>query len=107
MSSDDNTGQVIILNGAPLSGKSAIARAIQESFEGPWMNLGIDVYAHHITPPRFRPGIDLPPGANQPEIEEFVPLFYAALYESIAMHSAFALNVVAELTHHDDYSRPL
>jgi chloramphenicol 3-O phosphotransferase len=71
------------------------------------MNLGVNVYARSITPPRFRPGIGLRPGAEQPEIEELVPLFYAALYESIAMHCAFGLNVVAELGHHDDYSRPL
>jgi len=38
------TGQIIILNGAPRSGKSNIARAIGESFDGPWMNLGVDSY---------------------------------------------------------------
>lgn len=49
-------GQIIILNGAPRSGKSSIARAIQESFDGVWLNLGVDVY-EQATPARYRPGI--------------------------------------------------
>jgi hypothetical protein len=39
------SGQIIILNGAPRSGKSSIVAAIQESFEGVWTNLGVDSYA--------------------------------------------------------------
>jgi chloramphenicol 3-O phosphotransferase len=107
MSSDSHSGQIIILNGAPRSGKSTIAQLIQETFDGPWMNLGVDTYSGAITPERYRPGIGLRPGAERPDIEEFVPLFYAALYETIALHSAFGLNVVADLGHHDGYSRPL
>jgi chloramphenicol 3-O phosphotransferase len=107
MSSDSHAGQIIILNGAPRSGKSTIAKAIQEQFDGPWMNLGVDTYVRHVTPERFRPGIGLRPGGERPDIEELVPVFYAALYESIAMHSGFGLNVVADLGHHDAYSRPL
>ena len=33
-------GQIVILNGAPRSGKSSIAAVIQDTFEGPWVNLG-------------------------------------------------------------------
>ncbi|ESY68831.1 chloramphenicol phosphotransferase [Mesorhizobium sp. LNHC232B00] len=99
-------GQIIILNGAPRSGKSSIAQAIQERFEGPWMNLGVDSYAQ-ITPPRYRPGIGLRPGGERPDLEVFVPRFYAALYESIAVHSRLDLNVVADVGHHDGYSKPL
>jgi chloramphenicol 3-O phosphotransferase len=100
------TGQIIILNGAPRSGKSNIARAIGESFDGPWMNLGVDSY-EQITPPRYRPGIGLRPGGERPDLEVFVPRFYAALYESIAAHSRMGLNVVADVGHHDTYSKPL
>jgi hypothetical protein len=32
-------GQVVILNGAPRSGKSSIVAAIQEGFPGVWTNL--------------------------------------------------------------------
>ena len=39
-------GWVVVLNGAPRSGKSSIATVIQETFDGPWMNLGVDVAAH-------------------------------------------------------------
>src|SRR6185295_18609551 len=33
-------GQIIILNGAPRSGKSSIVAVIQDTFDGLWMNLG-------------------------------------------------------------------
>jgi chloramphenicol 3-O phosphotransferase len=99
-------GQIIILNGAPRSGKSSIARAIQESFDGVWMNLGVDSY-EPITPPRLRPGIGLRPGGERPDLEMFVPRLYAALYESIAAHSRLGLNVVVDVGHHDAYSKPL
>lgn len=99
-------GQIIILNGAPRSGKSSIAAAIQESFDGPWMNLGVDAYVLHVTAPRYRPGIGLRPGGERQDIEPLVPVFYAALYESIAAHSRLGLNVVADVGHHDAYAIP-
>ena len=37
-------GQIVILNGAPRSGKSSIVQAIQENLDGVWINLGVDVY---------------------------------------------------------------
>lgn len=100
-------GRIIILNGAPRSGKSSIVEAIQEDFEGPWMNLGVDTYVRQITPPRYRPGIGLRPGGERPALEPLVPRFYAALYASIAAHSRMGLNVVAEFGHHDAHSHPL
>jgi chloramphenicol 3-O phosphotransferase len=100
------TGQIIILNGAPRSGKSSIVRAIQETFEGVWVNLGVDAQIASL-PERFRPGIGLRPGGELPEIEALVPQLYAALYDSIAAHSRNGLNVAADVGHHDSYSRPL
>jgi len=99
-------GQIIILNGAPRSGKSSIAAEIQGTFDGVWMNFGVDAYAH-ITPPGLRPGIGLRPGGERPDLEVFVPRLYAALYESIAAHSRLGLNVVVDVGHHDAYSKPL
>lgn len=99
-------GQIIILNGAPRSGKSSIVRAIQGSFDGAWMNLGVDSH-EQVTPSRLRPGIGLRPGGERPDLEVFVPRLYAALYESIAAHSRLGLNVVTDVGHHDAYSKPL
>ena len=106
MQNDSHTGQIVILNGAPRSGKSSIARTIQAHFEGPWINLGVDAY-NAMTPERYLPGIGLRPGGERPELEELVPFLYAALYESIAIHAGLGLNVVADLGHHDSYSQPL
>jgi chloramphenicol 3-O phosphotransferase len=106
MSNDSHAGQIVILNGAPRSGKSTIAKTIQEQFDGPWMNLGVDTY-NDMTPKRYLPGVGLRPGGERPDLEELVPFLYAALYESIAIHAGFGLNVVADLGHHDAYSQPL
>lgn len=104
---NESPGQIVILNGAPRSGKSSIAAAIQASFEGPWMNLGVDVYARHVTPERYFPGLGLRPGGESPDLETLVPVFFAALYESVAAHSRLGLPVVMDIGHHDAYSRPL
>ena len=101
-----NPGQIVILNGTPRSGKSSIVRVIQDTFEGVWMNLGVDVFARGVTPKRYQPGIGLRPGpgpgfgGDKPELEPLVPVFYAAVYESIAAHSRLGLNVVSEGGHH-------
>lgn len=100
-------GWIVVLNGAPRAGKSSIVAAIQEWDDGPWMNLGVDVHARHVTPSRLSPGIGLRPGGERPELEPWLPLLYAALYESIAGHSRLGLNVVADLGHHDSHSTPL
>jgi len=99
-------GRIILLNGAPRSGKSSIAASIQERFDGVWINLGVDTYMA-ATPMRYRPGIGLRPGGERPDLEALIPRLYAALYESIAAHSRLGLNVVADLGHHDFHSRPL
>jgi chloramphenicol 3-O phosphotransferase len=98
-------GRIVILNGAPRSGKSSIAEAIQDSFDGVWLNLGVDS-SFRMTPERYRPGIGLRPGpgpergGDRPDLEPLVPLLYAALYESIAAHSRLGLNVVVDVGHH-------
>jgi chloramphenicol 3-O phosphotransferase len=99
----DRLGQIVILNGVPRSGKSSIARAIQETFGEPWMSLGVDIYARHITPERYRPSIGLRPGGERPDLEPLIPVFYAALYESVGAHSRLGLNVVVDVGHHDCY----
>jgi chloramphenicol 3-O phosphotransferase len=94
-------GQIVILNGAPRSGKSSIVTAIQETFEGLWMNLGVDVFVIHVTPTRYRPGMGLRPGEEGHRLAPLVPALYAAMYESIAAHSRAGLNVVVDVGHYD------
>ena len=98
-------GQIIILNGTPRSGKSSIVTEIQATFEGVWMNLGVDNFMRS-TPARYLPGIGLRPGGERPELEPLIPVLYRAMYESVAAHSRLGLNVVADVGHHDAYALP-
>ena len=108
MAGTGSPGWVVVLNGAPRSGKSSIAAVIQETFDGPWVNLGVDVFSRHVTPPRYRPGMGLRPGGGErPDIESLIPALYAAFYDSVAAHSRHGLNVVADVGHHDAYAAPL
>jgi len=93
-------GQIVILNGAPRSGKSSIVAVIQDTFAGPWMNLGVDTFVRHVTPPKYRPGMGLRPGEQEHALAPLVPVLFAAVYESIAAHSRLGLNVVADVGHH-------
>ncbi len=99
-------GQIVILNGEPRSGKSSIVDVVQQTFDGVWMNLGVDTFVRHVTPERYRPGIGLRPGGARADLEPLVGLLYAAMYESIAAHSRLGLNVVVDVGHHDAYSQP-
>lgn len=101
----DELGQIIVLNGAPRSGKSSIAAVIQETFAGLWMNLGVDGFMQ-MTPARYLPGIGLRPGGERQDLEPFVPVLYRAMYDSIAVHSRSGLNVVVDVGHHDAYAIP-
>jgi chloramphenicol 3-O phosphotransferase len=92
----DEPGQIIILNGVPRSGKSSIVTVIQETFDGPWVNLGVDTYKGHVAPTRYSPSIGLRPGAKHPDLEPLIVVFYAAMYESISAHSRLGLNVVGD-----------
>src|SRR6266498_1960956 len=99
-------GQIIILNGTPRSGKSSIAAAVQTTFEGVWMNLGVDRFKP-MTPERYQPGIGLRPGGERPDLEPLVVVLYRAMYQAIAAHSRLGLNIVVDVGHHDAYSVPL
>lgn len=98
-------GQIVILNGTPRSGKSSIAAVIQNTFEGIWMNLGVDRFKQ-MTPERYQPGIGLRPGGERPDLEPLVVVLYGAMYEAIAAHSRLGPNVVVDVGHHDAYSVP-
>lgn len=99
-------GQIVVLNGAPRSGKTSIARALQAASPEPWLNLGVDAWVraalrHH------RPGIGLRPGGERPDLEPVVEASYLALYDAVAATARRGLHVVADVEHHDRFSRPL
>lgn len=100
------TGRIVILNGAPRSGKSAIARAMQANLAGLWANHGVDA-AMAMTPPHLLPGIGLRPGGERPDLEPAVQQLYAALFEAMAAEARAGADVVSDLGLHDGYSRPL
>lgn len=100
------TGRIVILNGTPRSGKSSIAASMQEGLPGHWINLGVDAQ-NRALPPDLLPGIGLRPGGERPDLEAVIPSLYFALYDSIVAHARLGFDVVADLGHHDFYSRPL
>ena len=99
-------GRIVVLNGAPRAGKSSIVAAIQDSFDGLWLNLGQDHYMRML-PQQYHPGTGLRPGGERPDREPLVARLYRALYRSLAEHSRLGINVVADMAHHDHYSQPL
>jgi len=105
MAQTDAPGQIVILNGTPRSGKSSIVAVIQDTFDGVWMNLGVDRFMQ-MTPARYLPGIGLRPGGERPDLEPLVQRLYRAMYDSIAAHSRVGLNVVVDVGHHDAYAVP-
>ncbi|MCX5495497.1 chloramphenicol phosphotransferase [Kaistia dalseonensis] len=105
--SEIKAGRIVVLNGAPRSGKSSIVAALQAREDAVWVNFGVDMHNAAMLPPRLRPGIGLRPGGEMPGLEVLLPRLYAGLYESIAAHSRLGFDVVADLGHHDDYSQPL
>lgn len=106
MENKNSLGKIILLNGTPRSGKSSIVKEIQKTFDGIWMNLGVDVLMA-ATPEKYLPGIGLRPGGERPDLEPILRKMYLGLYASIAAHSRLGLNVVADLDHHNDYAAPL
>lgn len=105
MRTEPQPGQIIILNGAPRSGKSSIATVIQAQFPGVWLNMGVDRFMA-MTPAAYHPGIGLRPGGERPDLEPLIVRLYHAMYQSIAAHSRLGLNVVVDVGHHDGYSVP-
>jgi chloramphenicol 3-O phosphotransferase len=101
-----DAGTIVVLNGTPRSGKSRIAGALQESSDSLWLTFGVDAMAE-VIPPGLRPGIGLRPGGERPDLEDVVVTLFAALYSAVAAWSRAGIDVVVDVGHHDDYSKPL
>lgn len=100
------TGRVVILNGAPRSGKSSLARAIQSTAPGTWLNTGVDSFMATL-PPALMPGIGLRPGGERPDLEPAVAKLYDLLFATIRLQAQSGFDIVADLGMHEDYSAPL
>jgi chloramphenicol 3-O phosphotransferase len=73
---------------------------IQDTWDGVWMNLGVDVFVRHVTPKRIQPGMGLRPGEHDHAAVPHMAALYAAFYDSVAAHSRHGFNVVTDLDHH-------
>lgn len=101
-----HTGRVVILNGAPRSGKSSLARAIQTTVPGNWLNTGVDSLMATL-PPALMPGIGLRPGGERPDLEPAVAKLYDLLFATIRLQAEAGFDVIADLGIHEDYAAPL
>lgn len=95
------TGQIVILNGAPRSGKSSIAEAMVG-----WENLGVDRWMREHTPDEFRPGIGLRPGGERPDLESFIQESFRDFYKWVGAAARSGQNVVADIGFHRWYAQP-
>ena len=106
-----------MLSGPSRAGKSTIAARIQDTLDGIWMHIGMDLHIQ-ATPSRYKPGIGLRPmrpedirdvdgRVSYSDLVDAVPALYASLYGSAAAHVRNGLNVVMDIYHHDNYSKPL
>ncbi len=100
------SGCIVILNGAPRSGKSSIARVMQTTIPGVWINFGVDALMQ-MTPEALRPGIGLRPGGERPDLEPHVKTLFGALFNAVGAMARAGVNVVADLGIHDFYSQRL
>ena len=99
-------GQIVILNGAPRSGKSSIAEALQARGDTPWVILGVDASVRS-TPELLRPGIGLRPGGERPDLEDAVAASYGRLFDLVATQARLGADVAVDAGLHESYSRPL
>ena len=99
-------GQIVILNGAPRSGKSSVAEALQAQADTAWVILGVDASVRS-TPEMLRPGIGLRPGGERPDLEDAVAASYARLFDSVAAQARLGAHVAVDAGLHESYSRKL
>lgn len=97
---------MVVLNGAPRSGKTTIARQLIDVMDGDWVNLGVDA-VQAATSERLMPGMGLRPGAERPDLEPFVVAAFEAMYAAIAALSCAGVGTAVDVGHHDSYTRPL
>jgi chloramphenicol 3-O phosphotransferase len=89
--------QVIVLNGGSSSGKSSIARALQEILPGQWLTFGVDVLAEAL-PGRGhdpRSGLVLEPDGTvtvKPEFRAVQDIWYQGLAAMVSLGAFLILD---------------
>jgi chloramphenicol 3-O phosphotransferase len=97
--------KIVLLNGAPRSGKSSIADCLIDSHVG-WVRDGVDADMA-ATPASLRPGIGLRPGGERPDLEETVHNRYRALFERLVQQLKSGNSVVVDVGLHHHYASAL
>lgn len=62
---------MIILNGGSSSGKSSLARCLQDVLPTPWLTTGVDALIEQL-PPRLRPGDPVAGGGGEPAADALI-----------------------------------
>ncbi len=100
-------GPVVVLHGAPRSGKTSIAAAVASLDPGrSWVALGVET-SRAATPTALQPGLGLRPGGERPDIEAALPGLTAELFEEVAAASRTGRAVMVDVGLHEAHSRPL
>src|SRR4026209_1389536 len=105
-------GTIIVLNGCPSVGKTSIAKAIQRTFEAPYLNVGMDLFWLEVFPWEWAGAVtDSVPeiaigGASPPKIVQTAqPLgnfVISGLHHTIAALARMGHNVVVDYVLTDD-----
>jgi len=100
------TGQIVVLNGVPRSGKSSIAAALAAAAPDQWTSVGVDSM-RSATPKELLPGVGLRPGGERPDIEAHLMELYGRMYSQVQDAADSGLNVAVDVGHHEGHSRPV
>lgn len=103
------SGQIIILNGTSSSGKSTIAKALQDMMDEPYLRSGIDHFLQHYPPRMIEQSSDPDPSTAEGWLavfhdDIFVDIrigrhgyqFLAAMYRAIAALARSGINVIVD-----------
>ena len=103
---DNKPGAIIVLNGCPSAGKTSIAKAIQRTFEAPYLHVGIDLFWLEVFPWEWAGaatnGVQEIPieGASPPKIVQTAQPFgnsvISGLHHTVAALARLGHNVVVD-----------